>query len=139
MKLQLSPNGRPVLYEQGGGASNTGRATIIAGPAGEALAPHWIGQRAHGPHAAFRPRAGLFLVQFRYARTEGDTALIERITALDGAEATTELVARLQQGEWEPELPSCLTAAVEAARRKSQCYHCRHAHYVRAGEIAPPQ
>lgn len=139
MKLQLNPNGRPTLYEEGGGATNTGAATVVAGPAGEPLEAHWLGQRAWGPHAAFRPRVGLFLVHFRHSRADGESGTVECVTALDGAEATTEIVARFQEGEWEPELPSFLREAVSAARRKSQCYHCRHAHYVRAGQIAPPQ
>ncbi len=47
----------------------------------------------------------------------------------------TELVAEFSRGEWDNDPPDFLSAAIEAAKDKATCYHCREPHFVT--EAAP--
>jgi hypothetical protein len=58
------------------------------------------------------------------------TIRVYRIVKIMDKEAILVLVAEFEHGVWNPPLPSELEKAVEAAKLKSQCYHCREPHYV---------
>jgi hypothetical protein len=40
------------------------------------------------------------------------------------------LIAHFDMGEWDKEPPQELIAAIEAAKEKATCYHCRSPHYI---------
>lgn len=44
--------------------------------------------------------------------------------------AITELVHEFSWGEWDKEPPAYLEAAIQAAKEKATCYHCREPHYA---------
>lgn len=47
IELTITKKGLPALWESGGGATNTGSATIIAGPNGEKLVPIYVRRSGH--------------------------------------------------------------------------------------------
>ena len=44
--------------------------------------------------------------------------------------AICSTLAQFDMGEWETEPPAFLHAAIEAAKEKATCYHCREPHFV---------
>ena len=136
--LEKTRSGLPALWEKGGGWTNTGEATIIAGPDGRPKRPIYIRRRGHlagGEHALFVIRHGDHIVEARHHRGDFHIQVyrVEAIGEEDGRPyAEAGLVAEHDMGEWAPPLPPYLQAAVEAAREKARCYHCRSPHYVAA-------
>lgn len=197
MRLEITKKGLPALWEQGGGATNTGDATIIAGRKGEPLRPIYVatrGQLSCSSHALFVVEPGCYLVHADhhrwdfeisvnrvadirsvpcrnlgdYARnpkpgtcpdcgaanwraevpTEGDRVNLDRgyslpvktseeVWVCQGFKpvADTEVLCEFSRGEWDcdpEELAGVdLTAAIEAAKAKATCYHCREPHYIK--------
>jgi len=133
----------PALWERGGGYSNTGFATIVAGENGEILKPVYVKRRGHlanSDHALFVVKQGYIIVTADEHR--GDVHIkAERIKKIvkdeNGdyiAEAelifdnnydayTKEWMEGVEPDEW-------LKPAVDAAVDKSRCYHCRCPHYA---------
>ncbi len=131
--IERSKKGIPCMWESGGGYSNTGEATIIAGKNGEAKQPIYIrrrGQLACCEHALIPISVGDYVISASHHR--GDFEIfVYRITEILKEEASTEKIAEFSNGEWDAELPAFLEAAVQAAMQKATCYHCRDPHYVR--------
>lgn len=152
ISIERTKKGLPALWEGGGGYSNTGEATIIAGPNGEKKTPLYV--RRRGPlacahHALFVVREGDIVIESSHHR--GDFShQVYRIVAIRGDEAEVELVAEFSRGEWDTgplgqkleadfarweagEPPTMdLSIAVNTAEAKATTYHCRSAYY--AGE-----
>ena len=124
--------GLPALWEQGGGYRNTGFATIVAGREGERLRPFYVRGRGHlanGEHALLPVKPGYVVVEADHHREDFRIQVWE-VLAIDGDEATLGLVAEFDEGEWDHPLPQKYLAAVEAAKEKATCYHCRAPHFV---------
>ena len=136
--IELTKKGHPAVWEHGGGMSNTGYATIVAGLQGEKLSPIYINRRGHlscGEHALFIVTTGFHIIFADHHR--GDFEIeVYRITAINKEEkfADMELVCEYSQGEWNVEPQEFLHAAIDAAVDKASCYHCREAHYAEIGE-----
>jgi hypothetical protein len=130
------------LEETGGGLTNTGHATIICGLQGEPLVGFGGQSRCGAVHAMFYVHAAL-VVQYSQHRGEGSGTVelvgidrtlnleIERVPLwrfTDSEEEGIEILSpeRAQAFEFP-------TAAVDAARKKARCYHCRSAFYVAEG------
>ena len=152
--IERTKKGLPALWEGGGGYSNTGEATIIAGPNGEKKVPLYI--RRRGPlacahHALFVVREGDIVVESSHHR--GDFShQVYRIVAIRGDEAEVELIAEFSHGEWDTgplgqqleadfarmaagEPPTMeLSIAVDTAEAKAMAYHCRNAYYYKEKE-----
>ena len=147
--LERTKKGLPALWESGGGYSNTGEATLIAGPNGEKKAPLYI--RRRGPlacahHALFVVREGDTVIESSHHRGDFHHQ-IYRIVAIRGDEAEVELIAEFSRGEWDAcplgqkleadfarmtsgEPPTMeLSIAVQTAEDKATAYHCRSAYY----------
>jgi len=147
--LERTKKGLPALWESGGGYSNTGEATLIAGPNGEKKAPLYI--RRRGPlacahHALFVVREGDTVIESSHHRGDFHHQ-IYRIVAIQGDEAEVELIAEFSHGEWDAcplgqkleadfarmtsgEPPTMeLSIAVQTAEDKATAYHCRSAYY----------
>ncbi|WP_374712972.1 hypothetical protein [Symbiobacterium terraclitae] len=122
----------PALWEHGGGYSNTGGATIIANGRGQPKRPVYIrraGQLACAEHALFVVRPGDHIVEAAHHR-EDFSVRIQRIESIHGEAAEVVTIAHFDMGEWDrPEVAAQFEAAVEAARAKATCYHCREPHY----------
>lgn len=129
MKVELTRTGRPALWEEGGGRTKTGSATIIAGPGGRELRPLVRRNHANGQHALFVIAPGFYVLTAERRHRHDISITIERITEVHGDEAKTEEVSRFELGEWSVEPPAELESAIEAAYDKVACYHCRTAHF----------
>lgn len=108
------------LTEGGGGSSNTGQATIIAGPAGEKLVATSKGSYAQGDHALFEVDDNFIIVNVGWRRRD-ILPFAWTATRVSG-----EFVA---DGHLATDAPGWLQPAVTAALEKVQCYHCRETHY----------
>jgi len=128
----------PALWEQGGGATNTGEAQIITGPHGEKLKPIFIktkGHRANGQHALFVVRPGYYIVRVWYWNKQDPPYSItvyqlqEFYEFMDNPDNPNDrrLLALAKMVET---VPKFLEPAIEAAMGKARCYHCRKPHYA---------
>jgi len=134
--LDSTRRGHPALWEKGGGYTNTGHAQIVAGPSGEPLRPIYVRRRgylANGEHALFPVCEGMVVVKAGHHRRDFRITVL-RIKEIrkteSGWEADAEIIGLFDQGEWEPTPPKELEAAIEAAKDKATCYHCRSPHYI---------
>ncbi len=127
------------LAEEGGGLTNTGHATIVAGLDGKPL-PAVFGRAACGAdHAVFYVHAALVV---SYHQHRGMGAGSVSLIAITEHKIEQTLLWRFQDGTEEIDVvdrPNTSlefpVAAVAAAREKARCYHCRSAHYA-AGRYA---
>jgi hypothetical protein len=150
MKIERTKKGLPALWECGGGYSNTGEATIIAGPNGEKKKPVYIRRRgslACDNHALFVVHEGDTVIQSSHHRGDFHNK-VYRLVAIRGDKAELELIAEFFHGQWDTgqigekleadlarmaagEPPTMeLSIAVQMAEVKATCYHCREPHYV---------
>jgi hypothetical protein len=111
----------PYLWEEGGGMTNRGEATIITGPSGEKLTP--VEVRTRGPlsndqHARFRAFPGCLVITVSRYRDEYYVSLT--------SVGEDHPAYRYTLDGWVGEIPPVtLHPAIEAACRKSSIYHCR--------------
>ena len=150
IKIERTKKGFPALWECGGGYTNTGEATIIAGPNGEKKTPLYI--RRRGPlacahHALFVVREGDIVIESSHHRGDFHHQ-VYRIIGIRADEAELELIAEFSRGKWdtsplgqqleadlarmtagEPPIME-LSVAVQMAEGKATAYHCRSAYYV---------
>jgi len=133
MRVERTKKGFPALWEDGGAGTNTGVARIIAAPDGSPMTPVYIRRRgslASGNHALFIVKPGCFVIEARQHRRDF-TIEIYKIKGFDGDEAILERVNSFDYGEWDTELTPELLPAIEAAKEKALCYHCREPHYIK--------
>ena len=135
---ERTKKGYPALWEQGGGATNTGEAQIVAGRRGEKLKPIFIrtkGHRACGQHALFIVQPGYHVVVVGYwnKRDPPYSIYIYQIKQFvefaenpDKPDDKKLLAITVRVENEKPELKE----AVEAAVGKARCYHCRRPHYA---------
>jgi ribosomal protein S27AE len=133
---ERTKKGYPALWEQGGGYSNSGEAQIIAGPRGEKLKPIYIrtkGHRACGQHALFviQPEYYIIIAGFWNKQNPPYNIAVYKIIEItefqpnpDSSNKQLIAVAQLVNSSQQ------LTSAIEAAREKTRCYHCRQPHYA---------
>lgn len=134
--IERTKKGYPAFWEAGGGFTNTGEATIIASKDGQPKKAIYVRQRgplANENHALVILEVGDYII---YANHHREDFEIEILGVLDfehkGEEiyAVVEKINCFSMGEWDVELPPYLEAAVEAAKEKATCYHCREPHYI---------
>lgn len=132
--IERSKRGIPCMWESGGGYSNTGGATIIAGPNGEKKTPLYIRRRgplACAQHALVPVDVGDFIITANHHREDFETQ-IYRVEEIRAETAVCSIVGEYSRGEWTGgENHHFLGPAVNAAWEKATCYHCREPHYVR--------
>jgi hypothetical protein len=136
IKIEKTKKGYHALWECGGGYTNTGYATVIAGKNGEKKKAIYVrgrGELANSNHALIIIKKGDYIVVAEHHREDFE---IQILRVLDFKEeegetfAITEQAYEFSRGEWDAELPTYLQAAVEAAKEKATCYHCRSPHYI---------
>jgi len=133
--IELTKKGYPSIWEKGGGMSNTGSATIVAGSHGEKLPPVWINRRGElscGYHALIIISEGYHVIFADQHRGDYEIQVC-RITAIDKEFqlADLELVCEYSHGEWDVEPSYLLSEAIDSAVKKANCYHCREPHFVK--------
>ena len=136
LKIERTKSGLPAMWECGGGYSNTGDATIVAGKDGKAKKPVYVKRGGHlacQNHALIPIVVGDYIVEASHHRVDFKMD-IYKITGFENGENETfafvEQVSHFSRGEWDVEPPEHLNAAIEAAMQKATCYHCREPHYV---------
>lgn len=133
IRIEKTKSGYPALWENGGGATNTGECTIIADANGrrkQAIYVKRAGHLSNGNHALIIVEAEDIIIK-SYHKRKDFWIRIYRIKGFDGECAITELVYEFSDGEWNESLPAYLQSAVTAAMEKATCYHCREPHYIR--------
>ena len=133
-KIEKSKKGLPVMWENGGGFSNTGHAQIITGKYGERMKPLYVrksGSLACGDHALLVINPGCFVIQASHHREDFNISIYE-VLEIDtrNNEVYCKEVNKFSRGEWDNDLVPYLNEAVDQAKRKATCYHCRSAYYV---------
>jgi hypothetical protein len=132
MRIERTKKFLPAIWEEGGGATNTGRAVIVTGPRGEKKRPIYTrtgGHLSNSQHALFVVGVGDIVIKAR--RHNGDYEIdVLRIERIDDDQATLTQINTYGQGEWEAPNEPYLDAAVSAARKKTCAYHCRSAFYA---------
>jgi len=136
LKIEKTKKGFPAYWEAGGGRTNIGNATIIAGIDGRAKEAIYVrrkGDLANAHHALVTLEVGDYIIETNHHR-EDFAIEIFRITGFEDKEGNTHAVIEqvncFDKGEWDAELPAFLAAAVHAAMEKATCYHCREPHFV---------
>jgi len=135
------------LSETGGGATNTGYATIICGIDGEPLVSVWGSPRCNDNHANFFVREAL-VVTYSHHRGNGSgkvsrvkiddkdlKIVVDHLYEYEHNEIVVCDEARQNGFAWEIDFPQ---KAFKAARQKSMDYHCRSAFYVKEGGATGP-
>ncbi len=135
IKIERTKKGLPALWEYGGGKTNTGYARIIANGDGSPKKPVYIRRRgplANEDHALFIIAPGDIIVQASHHR-EDFAIHVLRIAGIREEENTAilEQIYEYDMGEWDVEPPKYLLPAIEAAKEKAVCYHCRSPHYIK--------
>lgn len=132
MKIKRSKTGLPLLSESGGSGSSRGTSWIVCGPRGEPLKPLFTPKGyAFADHAFFVVRVGMHIIEC--SRSRGSERVIISRVADVGTDADPDELELVIVAEWEGgdgDIPSFLSPAVDAAREKAACYHCRHVHYA---------
>jgi hypothetical protein len=131
--IKRSRRGLPCLWEAGGGFTNTGRAIIIADKHGRPKSPIYVrggGSLSCAEHALIPIEVGDYVIKAHHHRKDFEI-VVYRILNIGEEEAEVEIVMDYRMNEWAPQEPSGdIAKAVEAARQKATCYHCRKAHYI---------
>jgi len=138
----------PAMWEKGGGLSECGESTIIAGKDGRPKKPIRRGCLANCRHALIPVEEGDYIINAFHNDAFHDMVedcdiTIYRITGFEEYRGERYAVAEyfndkcnyLEQicydyPEWEEPLPAFLEDAVRAAMEKATCYHCREPHFA---------
>lgn len=124
VNIEISKKGIPCLWESGGGWSNTGYATVIAGTHGEAKKAIYVrtyGDLACNDHALIPVQVGEYVINAEHNRKE-ENIEVYQITGIN----LDDKIAELSQID---EIPKFLKSAVDACIDKSYDYHCRTPYY----------
>lgn len=148
LKAILSKKGIPCLWEKGGGYTSTGDAQIICTADGKPKKPIYIRQRgslACEEHALIPAQIGDVVIKASQHRGDFTIDILSIVEIKDdiaekkdwkgdvierSREVITAPVATFDMGEWDKEPPTELEAAIEAAKEKATCYHCRKPHFI---------
>lgn len=123
-RAEISKQGLPVMWEAGGGMTNTGDAQIIADRDMGRKKAIYIKQKGSlscSDHALFVIEKGDHVIRVGHHR-EDFTVRIYRIRDIRGAQVTLELE---WEGEEETQDDKDHIDAVAIAKRKATTYHCR--------------
>jgi hypothetical protein len=136
VRLEKTRDGKPAMWETGGGSTNSGDAVIIAGPRGERLTSVYVPTDGYmtGKHALFAVEVGCHVIEAFYEHPELEIFVyrIEDIEKDNGDYIATMIpLYFFRDGKWDHEAPEWLADAIVAAEEKSMCFHCREPHYAR--------
>ncbi len=137
IRIERTKRGYPAYWESGGGSTNTGEATIIAGKDGKPKKAVYVrsrGQLANCRHALVILEVDDYIINAFHHREDFE---IEIYRVMDFEEVKEEMYAVMEHincfgmGEWDAELPEFLEDAVLEAMAKATCYHCRGPHFIK--------
>ena len=133
MEIERTKSGIPCVWESGGGYTNTGVASIIAGKDGQPKKAIYVRKRgylANGEHALIPISVGDYIIKADHHRGDFEVE-IYKIVEVQKEKALIKQVNYFSTGEWDAELPAYLETAVDTAIEKATCYHCREPHYIK--------
>lgn len=129
---------RLVLWEQGGGYTNTGTASCVAGTNGAPLRPVFIRRSGHlacGFHAKFAVKRAVICDVDRW---RGDFSISLTFVKVDGPRVVEDEFWRVADIDYSeeivPEKYAKYIPLINATVAKSECYHCREPHFIREGD-----
>lgn len=134
--VERTKRGFPAYWEQGGGYTNTGEATIISNKDGQPKKAIYVrgrGELANSQHALFILEIGDYIIKTNHHRGDYETEILKVLGFENKEEDTYAIVEQtnyFSNGEWDVELPAFLEVAVQAAMKKADCYHCRGSHFI---------
>ncbi len=131
IKTETTNKGYHAMWESGGGATNTGEATIIADENGrrkQAIYVKRTGHLANSNHALIIVEPGDIIIK-SYHKRKDFWIRVWKIIGFDGEYAVSELIYEFSKEKWDKEPPEFLTPAIETSKAKATCYHCRSAHF----------
>ena len=133
INIEVSKRGIPCVWESGGGYSNTGHSTIVCDGTGRAKKAIYLPRcYACGQHALIPIRLNDHIIK---SSRHGDDYEIEIYVVseidVEVKTVTINLINKYDMGEWDSPLSENLQEAVNAAKRKARCYHCRCRHYIK--------
>lgn len=142
MTIERTEEGYPAMWEKGGGFSDGGEVTIIAGKDGRPKKAVRRGQLACCRHALIPIEEGDYIINAFHYREDFDIT-IYRVTGFEEKEEETYAIVEWNNEkydmehqicygapEWDEPLPAFLENAVQAAMAKATCYHCREPHFA---------
>jgi len=137
---EITRTGLPCLWEAGGGMCNTGHSQIVCAADGspkKAIYVRRYGHLALQEHALIPVKPGDIVVSARHHRGDfrisiwklGGLCRDEEEIFFPGA-----LISYWNGYEWSnPDIGERFQAAVQAAKEKATCYHCRSPHFIKQG------
>ena len=131
--IERTKKGLPAVWEYGGGKTNTGNAQIVCNANGTPKKPVYIRRRgalANEEHALFIISPGNIIIQAYHHRYDFRIVVLWILDIKDD-EAVCKVIHEFDKGEWDVEPPEYLLPAIEAAKEKAVCYHCRSPHYIK--------
>jgi len=142
MLIERTKGGYPAYWESGGGISDRGEATIIAGKDGRPKKSISRGQLANCRHALVILEVGDYVINAFHYREDFEIT-IYRVTGFEEIDGEMYAIVEFFNGkydmehmicygtpEWDAPLPAFLEAAVQAAVDKATCYHCKEPHFA---------
>ena len=138
IEIERTKKGYPALWECGGGCRNTGEATICSQVAAPKKPIHQELGTANEHHALFIIEKGDYIIECNHHREDFNIYIYKILdfkTETKQKEKTediaiAELMHEFSMGEWDKEPPAYLEAAIQAAKEKATCYHCREPHFI---------
>ena len=134
--ISASKKGIPVSWECGGGATNSGSATLWGNPDGSKKQA-WIvrtrGMLSNGEHALVPVNEGdLHLhTTWWHGVIEHKLCRVNKIIKGDDkVVAELKVIATYENGEWDNEPSPVIEQMCQAGARKAKTYHCRSAVWV---------
>lgn len=135
IKIELSKKGIPCIWEEGGSYTNTGDSTIVSDMHGVSKKPIYICRSGHlscSQHALIPIRLNDLVITASHHRRDFSISIC-KIVSVNKEEKAAELetINSFSRGEWDVDLQKYLVDAVEAAKAKATCYHCRNPHFTK--------
>jgi len=118
--------------EEGGAMTHTGSATVVCSYRGMPLRPYYRPRKGHlsnGVHAYFSI-PNIVITVTAHRNDSNISISSHRIVVKNGVVDIDCVTVWSGEVEFLPKKFDCYKEAVAAAVRKSNCYHCREAHYV---------
>lgn len=141
--LETTKKGHPAIWERGGGYTNTGFCQIACRSDGSQKKAVYVrsrGSLACENHALVIVEPGDLVIHADHHRGDFEITVFRideiRKETLGKTEIREALTAyctpihRFDHGEWDVEPPESLNEAIQAAKEKASCYHCREPHYT---------
>jgi hypothetical protein len=131
INIERTGKGFPALWEEGGAMTNTSTATILATSDGKPKKALYIrrhGKLSNDRHALFVIEKGDLILHI-HGNSSGDFITVSLLVDISEKTATTVLLYKYSNGEWDNTPPEYLKEALNSLKEKGRCYHCREMHF----------